>query len=278
MSQKYADLHVHTSASDSVFSAERVLKVAKEAGLAAVGICDHDSVDGIRAAIEAEKKYDVEVIPGIELSTEIGDMEVHVLGYFFEWENKQFQALLKTIQQVRRWRAELMVSKLRQFGFNMDFQEVLRESEGGSIGRPHIARVMLRRGYVKDNEEAFEKYLKYGAPAYIDKYEMSPEQAIYQITRLKGIPVLAHPKFSPFEEDVLARFVKSGLKGIEVYHSRHSEAEAKQYLGLAEKYGLIATGGSDSHGGDEDPIGCARVPYEVVEKLKAERRKLLFGE
>jgi hypothetical protein len=277
MSQKYADLHVHTSASDSMFSAERVLKVAKEAGLAAVGICDHDSVDGIRAAVEVEDKYGVEVIPGIELSTEIGDMEVHVLGYFFEWENKQFRALLKTIQQVRLWRAELMVSKLQQLGLNMDFQEVLRESEGGSIGRPHIARVMLRRGYVKDSEEAFGKYLKYGAPAYMDKYEMSPEQAIYQITRLKGVPVLAHPKFSPFGEDVLANLVRVGLRGIEVYHSRHSEAESKLYLDLANKYGLIVTGGSDSHG-DEDPIGCARVPYESVERLKAERRKLLFGE
>jgi predicted metal-dependent phosphoesterase TrpH len=254
-----------------------VVSCARDRALAAIAVCDHDSVDGIRAAIEAEGKYDVEVVPGIELSTEIGDMEVHILGYFYEWENKQFQALMKTIQQVRIWRAELMVSKLRQLGFNMDFQEVLREAEGGSIGRPHIARVMLRRGYVKDNEEAFGKYLKYGAPAYVDKYEMSPEQAIYQITRLKGVPVLAHPKFSPFGEDVLARFVKSGLKGIEVYHSRHSEAESRQYLGLAEKYGLIATGGSDSHG-DEDPIGCARVPYEAVEKLKAERRKLLFGE
>jgi len=274
--QKYADLHVHTNASDSIYSAENVLRVAKAAGLAAVGICDHDSINGIRAAIDAEKKYDVEVVPGIELSTEIEDMEVHILGYFFEWENKQFQALLKTIQQVRVWRAELMVSKLQQIGLRMDFQEVLRKSEGGSIGRPHIARVMLERGYVKTNEEAFEKYLKYGAAAYVDKYEMSPEQAVYQITRLKGVPVLAHPKFSPFGEDVLARLVQMGLKGIEVYHARHNAEEAKMYLAIADKYGLIPTGGSDSHG-EEDPIGCSKVSYEIVERLKAERRKLLFG-
>ncbi len=275
MTQKFADLHVHTSASDGIYSPEEVLRRAKEAGLAAVGISDHDSVEGIRAALDVDEKYGVEVVPGIELSSERGENEVHILGYFFDWNDEQFKALLSTIQKIRLWRAEVMVGKLQNLGMEISFDEVLAESKGGSIGRPHIARVMLRHGHVKTLEEAFEQYLRYGSPAYVGKYEMGMEEAIKLIRKLRGIPVLAHPVFSKVD-DKLPELVKAGLRGIEAYHSRHDEATAKRYVKLAEKYGLVVTGGSDSHG-PEDPIGCVRAPYESVQQLKAERLSILLS-
>jgi hypothetical protein len=273
--EKYADLHVHTSFSDSIYSPEDVMRIAKEAGLAAVGICDHDTIEGIKGAMEFEDKYGVEVIPGIEMSSELGNTEVHILGYFFDWKSVQFRALLKTIQEVRTWRAEIIVAKLQKLGFNIHFSEVLAEAGGGTIGRPHIARLLLKYGYVKDQQEAFEKYLKFGGPAYVGKYEMYPEQAIEQIKKMYGVPVLAHMKFSEMSESDFERLIKAGLKGLEVYHARHNEEEREKFLKIAQKYKLIITGGSDSHG-PEDPIGCAKVPYEYVQQLKAEKKSILF--
>ncbi|MEM3402831.1 MAG: PHP domain-containing protein, partial [Candidatus Hadarchaeales archaeon] len=250
------------------------LRKAKEAGLSAVGICDHDSVKGIEEAVKLEEKYGVEVIPGIEMSTELHNQEIHILGYFFNWRDPGFKALLKTIQEVRLWRAELIVTKLQGLGFNLEFDEVRKEASSESIGRPHIARLMVKKKYVETADEAFEKYLRAGAPAYVGKYEMLPEDAVRKIREMQGIPVLAHPKFSVMPEDEFERLVRLGLMGVEVYHSRHSPEESEQYLKLARKYGLLVTGGSDSHG-EEDPIGCVRVPYSHVAELKKAKLSLL---
>ncbi len=275
--EEYADLHVHTNFSDSVYSPEEVLIHAKEAGLAAVGICDHDSIRGVQGALELEDKYGVEVVPGIELSTELGNTEVHMLGYFYDWKDKHFQALLKTIQEVRVWRAELMVVKLQNLGFNINFEDVLAEAGKGAVGRPHIARLMLKRGYIKEYQEAFDKYLKFGMPAYVGKYEMHPKDAIAQIKKLKGIPVIAHMKYSEMSPAEFEELLNAGLRGIEVYHSMHSAEDNKKFMEIANKYDLIVTGGSDSHG-PEDQVGSVRVPYSIsVERLKAERKSILFG-
>ncbi|MDI6643133.1 MAG: PHP domain-containing protein [Candidatus Hodarchaeaceae archaeon] len=275
MAQKFADLHIHTSASDGTYSAEEVLRRAKEAGLAAVGIADHDSVEGIRAALEVDEKYGVEVIPGIELSSEHGETEIHILGYFLDWDDRQFRALLDTIQKIRLWRAEVIVGKLQRLGIDISFEEILSEAKGGSIGRPHIVRVMLRHGHVKTPDEAFERYLRYGRPAYVGKYELGLEDAIKLIRKLRGVPVLAHPVFSNVD-DRLPELIKIGLRGIEAYHSRQDQPTSKRYAEFAQKYGLIVTGGSDSHGA-EDPIGCVRVPYDVVQQLKSERKSIMLG-
>lgn len=273
MAQKYADLHIHTAASDGKSTPEEVIRQAHDAGLAAVGIADHDSVDGVRLSLEVGERLGVEVIPGVELSSEIGETEVHIIGYFIDWNDRKFGTLLKIIQGVRLLRAEVIVAKLQKLGISISFDEVLAEAESGSIGRPHIVRVLLKRGHVKTVEEAFERYLKHGRPAYVGKYRIDPVEAIDIIRGLKGVPVLAHPIFSNIGEEKFSELVKSGLKGIEAYHSRHDEATTKNYEELAKKYGLIVTGGSDSHG-LEDPIGCVRVPYEVVEQLRAEHRLL----
>lgn len=271
---KNADLHVHTCFSDGIYSPEEVLRKAKEAGLSAVGICDHDSVKGIEEAIELEDRYGVEIIPGIEMSTELHNQEIHILGYLFDWMNSHFRALLKTIQEVRFWRAELIITKLQDLGLNLDFDEVKREASSESIGRPHIARLMVKKGYVATQDEAFEKYLRAGAPAYVGKYEMLPEDAITKIKEMRGIPVLAHPKFSVLPSEEFERLVKLGLRGVEVYHSRQTLEESDSYLEMARKYGLLITGGSDSHG-EEDPIGCVKIPYSYVIELKKEKLRML---
>ncbi|MDI6884369.1 MAG: PHP domain-containing protein [Hadesarchaea archaeon] len=271
MAQKFADLHVHTHASDGESSPEEVVKAARDAGLAAIGIADHDSVDGIEPALDAGEKYGVEVIPGIELSSELVDSEVHVLGYFINWRDEQFRVLLRIIQDVRKWRARKMVEKLQGLGIDITYEEVLAEAgKAAAVCRPHIARVMLRHGYIKNFQDAFDLYLKSDKPAYVKRYEMSPSEAIDIIRRVKGIPVMAHPVFAQADE-IIPAYIEMGLRGLEVYHIKHDEATSKHYEELAQRYGLLVTGGTDSHGPDE-PIGATRIPYEYVERLKAERK------
>jgi len=196
MKKNFADLHVHTNASDGESDPEEVVKRASEAGLAAIGIADHDSVSGIEKALKVSKKYGVEVIPGIELSSELKETEIHMLGYLINWHDKPFQDLLRIIQGIRMWRAGVMVTRLNDLGINISFKEVLVEAGTGSIGRPHIARVMLKHGYVKTWDEAFERYLRIGCPAYVGEYAMAPAEAIQACLRICGSPVLAQPGFS----------------------------------------------------------------------------------
>jgi predicted metal-dependent phosphoesterase TrpH len=271
MAQKFADLHVHTQASDGEYPPEEVVRQASKAGLAAIGIVDHDSVDGIDAALGAGEKYGVEVIPGIELSSELGTSEIHVLGYFIDWHDKKFLALLNIIQDVRKWRSRKMVEKLQGLGINITYDEVLAEAgDTKAICRPHIARVLLKHGHIEKFQDAFDLYLKRDGPAYVKRYEMSTQDAIQTIRRVGGIPVLAHP-ISAQADEMLQVYIELGLRGLEVYHIKCDEAASKRYGGLARKHGLLITGGTDSHGPD-DPVGTVRVPYEYVEKLKAERK------
>ncbi len=271
MAQKFVDLHVHTNASDGEYPADEVIRQASEVGLAAVGIADHDSVDGIDAALEAGEKFCVEVIPGIELSSELGTSEIHVLGYFIDWHDKKLRVLLNIIQDVRKWRARKMVEKLQGLGLDIAYDEVLAEAgDAKAICRPHIARVLLKHGYIEKFQDAFDLYLKSDGPAYVKRYEMSPADAIQTVRRVGGIPVLAHPIFAQADE-MLPAYVELGLRGLEVYHIKHDESANRRYEELARKYGLLITGGTNSHG-SKDPVGTVRVPYELVEKLKAEHK------
>lgn len=271
MARKYADLHVHTLASDGESSPEEVVKQARDAGLVAVGIADHDSIDGIEEALEAGERFGVEVIPGVELSSELAATEVHILGYFIDWHEEQFRVLLRIIQDVRKWRARKMVEKLQGLGINITYEEVLAEAgKSAAVCRPHITRVMLKHGYIENFQDAFDLYLGSGKPAYVKRYEMSPSEAINTIRRVEGIPVMAHPVFAHADE-IVPSYVEMGLRGLEAYHIMQDEATSRHYEELARKYGLLVTGGTDSHGPHE-PIGAVKIPYEYVERLKAERK------
>jgi len=263
----FADLHIHTNVSDGWLSPEGAVEEANMAGLAAISIADHDSVNGIEAAISAGKKYGVEVIPGVELSSEFEGQELHILGYFIDWHDKWLRDKLLTIQEARIDRAKRILDRLRDLNINISYNTVIVIA-GGAVGRPHIAQVMLDRNYVRTVQEAFEKYLGISRPAYVRKYPLSPAEAIRMIRRVGGISALAHPMFARTDE-VLPELVDKGLQAIEAYHSRHDAAATRHFEELAKKYDLLIVGGSDAHG-REVPVGAVRIPYEFVEKLKEE--------
>jgi hypothetical protein len=262
---EFADLHIHTKTSDGRITSEEAVFLAHQSRLAAISIADHDTVDGIRAALELGKRYGIEVIPGVELSSEIKGIELHFLGYFIDWRDKWFRNKLSELQEARRDRAKKIIEKLRGLGIEISY-EVILSSAGKVLGRPHIARLMLERGYVKSIDEAFDNYLGLGRPAHVKKFPLSPKEAIKMIRKLGGIPVLAHPIFAR-ADDMLPDLIGMGLMGIEVYHGKHDAQATEHYKQLAKKYGLLITGGSGAHG-LEIPVGKVRIPYSLVEQLK----------
>lgn len=269
---KYADLHVHTSYSDSTFSPEEVVACAKEKGLDAIAICDHDSVEGIEPCKALASKANIEVIPGIELSAEKVDAEIHMLGYFISWKQDWFKKKLKEIRESRIERVYKIINKLKAFNITIDADEVLRlAGNNASVGRMHIAQAMLNSGAAKNMREIFEKYIGFLKPCYVPYTKFSPEEAIQTILRVGGVPVLAHPDLMRHDE-YIDEFVGYGLKGIEVYHTDHKPQVAKRYEKIANRLNLVMTGGSDCHGLGKGRVlmGTVKVPYELVEKLKAE--------
>jgi hypothetical protein len=262
---KLADLHIHTQVSDGWFTPDEAVEQASRAGLAAVSIADHDSVSGIKSAIWTGKKCGVEVIPGVELSSRFESGDIHILGYFIDWQDRWFNNKLLDLQEARTDRAKEILNRLKALNINISYNVILVIA-GGAMGRPHIAQAMLDQGYVRTVREAFEKYLGIDRPAYVEKYPLSSAEAIRMIRKAGGIPTLAHPVFYRVDE-VLPELVEQGLQAIEVYHSRHDTAATEHYEELAKKYDLLITGGSDAHG-REVPVGAVRISYELVEKMK----------
>lgn len=269
MPVKYADLHIHTNKSDSTFSPEEVAGYAAKCGLSAVAITDHDSVAAIPLVKKYSAQYDIEVIPGIELSSDSNGEEVHILGYFINYEEKWFLERLKFLRHVRLKRARQMVGKLNELGFDINIKDTIAISGEGAIGRMHIARLLLEKKYVSSIAEAFQKYIGKGKYAYVRKYRITPGEAIDMIEKLGGISVLAHPQIMN-QDKLIPSMVKEGLQGIEVYHTDHSKEGEERYLKMASEYGLLITGGSDCHGIGKGKIlmGTVKIPYELVEKLK----------
>lgn len=266
-----ADLHTHTNASDGILSPFELVKLAKKQGLAAIAITDHDTVDGLEAGIEAGKKVGITVVPGVELSTQLGKDEIHILGYFIDYTDPDFRAALKSYSLARINRGKKIVEKLQDLGIYVDWNKIMNRFGKGSIGRPHIARALLEKEYVGSIEEAFDKYLNPGASAYVPRLKLEPKEAIKLIKSAKGVPVLAHPGIiqSP---NLVARLVPCGLMGIEVYYPLHDLTHIQYYKSLCKKYNLVATGGSDYHGIGADSkkkLGLSYVGYHVVEKLRA---------
>lgn len=273
---KYADLHVHTFYSDSTFSPEEVVSCAKDRGLAAIAICDHDTVDGIDPCMAIGREKGVEIIPAIEMSVEKMDAEIHVLGYFIDWKQEWLRKKLKEIQDSRIERIFAMIEKLRAMGVKIDAEEVFRIAVNkGSVGRLHVAKAMLNSGAIKNLREAFEKYIGFAKPCYLPYTKLSPKETMEFILNAGGVPVIAHPDL--IGNDVyIDEFVGHGLRGLEVYHTDHKPHVARKYEAMAKDLGLIMTGGSDCHGMGKGRIlmGTVRVPYELVEKLREESEKI----
>ena len=266
---KTADLHIHTSYSDGTDRPRRVVELAKEAGLAAMAITDHDILDGYPEALVAAQAHGIELIPGLEMSASSGGREVHVLGFFIDLTHVGFQRLLVDQRTRRIARIREMVARLQQLGLAMTPEEVFALAGEGAVGRPHVARVLVQRGYVATLKEAFDRYIGADGPAYISGSPLSPQDAIRAIREAGGIPVLAHPVYLK-DDTLIEQMTRHGLVGLEVYHSSHPPDVVRRYEQLADRLGLLKTGGTDYHGASKEgvPIGSMTVPYALVEALK----------
>ncbi|MFC2091574.1 PHP domain-containing protein [Elusimicrobiota bacterium] len=272
---KKADLHVHTTYSDGTYTPEEIIKISRDRGISVVAITDHDITDGIICALKYGSKVGVEVIPGIELSCEYNDTEIHMLGYYINWENSWFQGKLKIFQKARERRAYHILNKLRDIGIEIDEQMLFSQASVGSISRIHFARCLIEIGAAENLYGAFQKYLIEGRPAYVKKLRITPEEALNMIHRVGGVSILAHPVFGGGHKNFISKLKRLGLSGIEIYHPSHTQKHVQKFLSITEDLDLIATGGTDSHGGNEDenPIGSLKVDYGCVDSLKEAKVK-----
>lgn len=244
-----ADLHIHSNASDGILGPSEIVKIAKKLGLSAISITDHDTINGLDEAISTSKKIGLDFIPGIELSSESEDWDIHILGYFIDHNSKELREYLKNLQNKREIRAKKIVNNLKNAGIKIEFEQVARESHGESIGRPHLARTLVKLGYVDSVQKAFHVFLKRYGPYYVKKYTIYPDEVIKILLKANAVPVLAHP-LSNSNIDFIAPLVKIGLMGIEVYYPGYNRFEINKLIEIADRYGLIKTGGTDFHGSD----------------------------
>ena len=268
-----ADLHIHSNASDGRYSPAEIVRMAANAGLTVMALTDHDTVDGLVPALAAAAEFPaLTVIPGIELSTDTNSGEVHVLGYFIDYNDSEFRTSLERMRNSRSNRADKMVAKLNELGCNVDLERVKEIGGKGALGRAHVAQALLEKGYVSSFKEAFTKYIGHECPAYVGREKLTPSEAVKLILKANGLPVMAHP-FTSTHPDIVIRDLKQvGLVGIEVYYAGYFSAEVEVLLNMAIKYDLVPTGGTDYHGIDansEINIGSTDVPMENVEKLIA---------
>ena len=273
---KRIDLHVHTTASDGTASPKEAVKLAKEAGLSAIAITDHDTVSGYAEAAEAGKALGVEVVPGIEISTKYG-RAVHILGYYIDPDSDKLAPVLEWVVRDRDERNRKMAELMAADGLPVSYEEMHRRF-GAVIGRPHFAEVLVELGLAKDIRDAFDRYVEKGQKYYLPRNFLSIERSIEIIREAGGVPVLAHPFQYKLDDaglrELIEHCMESGLQGMECRYSGYSVEQSK-YLGrLAEEYGLIKTGGSDFHGDNKKHIsigagtGGLEVPYKYLEKLR----------
>jgi 3',5'-nucleoside bisphosphate phosphatase len=274
--KKYVDLHIHTTFSDGSSSVKEVMEIAASRGLKAVSITDHDCVDAYPLASQIGAELGIEVIPGVELSSEKSGTDIHILGYYIDIENTSFNAKLQEMKDARYVRAEKIVANLNKQGIDLRFETVLSIAGPGAIGRPHIAAAMLKEELVYSFREAFEKFNGYGMPAYVEKLKMHPKEVFDLIKNAGGIPVLAHPGVTKVDERI-PEFVQDGLLGIEAYHTEHPGASERHYLRIAKKHKLAFTGGSDFHNSNHNKseIGIPHVPYLAVKSLMEKKTNII---
>jgi predicted metal-dependent phosphoesterase TrpH len=250
------DLHTHSSYSDGSLSPRKLVQLAKKKKLRAIALTDHDTVAGVGEALRAGSELGVEVVPGVEISAQYPPGTMHILGYYIHATNRKLLKALKKLQRARAARNPKIIERLQGLGLEISTAEVI-DLSAGQVGRPHIARVLVNKGYVSSINEAFSLYLKKGAVAYEEKFRFPPNEAIAMIRGAGGIAVLAHPFTLGLDEpnelsQLLRELVEMGLDGVEVFYPEHTEEMAVIYGDLAKKMGLVCTGGSDFHGNLRD--------------------------
>lgn len=272
----FVDLHSHTTASDGSLPARELVQRARTRGLAALAISDHDTTDALDTAIAAGQELGVEVIPAVEMSTDVPAGEVHILGYFIEYHDERFQSLLSTMREARLGRARKMVEKLAALGMPLDWARVQQFAGEGSVGRPHVAKAMVERGYVADIKSAFDLYINRNGPAYVERYKLTPDEAVRTIRRVRGLAVLAHPLEGNGSLHLVSELVAAGLGGIECYYTGYPPDAVAVLEQTARSHGLATSGGSDFHGdgvAGNAILGVPPVPYRALESMKARHRE-----
>jgi len=265
------DLHLHTIASDGIYTPTEIVRRAAEKGLEYISITDHDTINGVSEALAAARECkNLTMIPGVEISTDYSNGLVHVLGYFVDYKSRKLGQALKEMRRSRELRAQGMIDKLAKLGVHIDWSRVKRIAGDASVGRPHIAQAMLEKGYIDGISDAFHKYIGQGGPAYVERIKTTPEDAVRLILDSGGLPVLAHPLTIDDPEAMIIRLKAAGLVGIEAYYGEFNRSQVNSLVKLAKKHNLIATGGSDYHGFGteiETILGDAEVPPEVAGSL-----------
>jgi len=277
----YIDLHAHSTASDGTDAPGAIIEKGAAMGLRAMSVTDHDTVSGVAEAMAAGERLGAEVIPGIEVSSDYRDNNIHILGYFVDIRSPALRPVLEWVKTEREERNKKIVAMFAADGFDMTLEELREEYPISVLGRPHMAEHLMRKGYVNSIKEAFDKYLGEGARYYMPKRRISIARAVEVILAAGGVPVLAHPlqyRYPPDEVIEMIEYTKSlGIRAMECYYSEHSMAQQEWLLAQAERYGLGVSGGSDYHGSRKTHIslgtgmGNLAVPYSVLEQLKALR-------
>lgn len=268
---QFSDLHIHSRYSDGALWPEEIVKISYEKGLRYISITDHDNIDAQASIQNISKGYDISIVPGIELSTEYLEREIHILGYFLDYKNHDLITELVKIKEIRKNRALDIISKLNLLNIDISFEEIV--GDNCCIGRPHIAKVLVSKGYANNTKEAFQQYLIKGKPAFVERLKLSYKETLKLICNCGGVPVLAHPGeiYKGIQlEALIKEFKVYGLKGIEVYHPSHSINQINTFYNIAKKYSMAITGGSDCHGmiyDNEFLIGSCGLNEELTNKF-----------
>ncbi len=271
--ERFVDLHMHSTASDGVLAPAAVVAAARAAGLAAIALTDHDTLEGVPEARAAGERVGLRVVAGVELSAHEGDRELHVLGLHLT-RVSALEERLVALRATRRTRAMQIVEKLRTLGFPIELDAVWREAGEGAVGRPHVARVLIANGWAKDHRDAFDRLIGSGRPAYVPKQRLPLPEAVQMLRDAGGLAIIAHPG-PDGSRSRLEMFKRIGFDGVEVRHPSHTVEDIARLGTLADYLGLVPSGGSDWHGAGEGPrtIGNMRVPYAWLERQDARVRE-----
>ncbi len=275
-----SDLHTHSTASDGLLTPSELVEQAVSLGLSTLALTDHDTVSGVEEAWATARRAGIAFIPGVELSTNYPEGECHILGYFLDYHSPALAEALHQFRESRLLRGQRMVNRLSALGLRVTWEQVVRLAQGGIVTRAHVAQALLDAGLIASRQEAFDRYIGLGGPAYVSRFKLSPEDAVRLIRQFHGVPVLAHPTYAAPERDwaadltalipwpFLERLKEAGLLGIEAHYGDYSEDLVSRLTSLAEHYGLIVTGGSDFHGHDHGPVlGHIPLPVDAVSHL-----------
>lgn len=282
MNRKIVDLHTHTTESDGTLTPEELIKEASHRGLSAIAITDHDSISGIEKALPFAKEYNIELIPGVELSTDYNGKEVHVVGLYIDMENEVFLSKIKEFKETRDNRNAIIVENLRKEGFAITMEELIAENPNCVITRANIARFLYEHGMIPSIQTAFEKYIGDHCKCYVNRFKITPMDAVRLIKQAGGTAILAHPLLYHMSDTTLQKMVdemkEAGLDGIEAIYSTYTPSEEREMKAFAQKNNLLISGGSDFHGTTKPNLNLAvgygklYIPYSILDTIKESRK------